>query len=123
MIDLDLCLDTAKSAALLAGEFLLKARTNDIKVLYNKDRDIKLQIDLDTENIIKEFLSSHSSFSILGEETGLSRGELREFYWVVDPLDGTSNFFRDIPICCVSIALMHHVNTVLGVIYDFNHVD
>jgi len=123
MIDLDLCLDTAKSAALLAGEFLLKARTNDIKVLYNKDRDIKLQIDLDTENIIKEFLSSHSSFSILGEETGLSRGELREFYWVVDPLDGTSNFFRDIPICCVSIALMHHVNPVLGVIYDFNHED
>ena len=52
MIDLDLCLDTAKSAALLAGEFLLKARTNDIKVLYNKDRDIKLQIDLDTENIM-----------------------------------------------------------------------
>ena len=122
MIDFDLCLNTAKSAALLAGEFLLKARTNDIKVLLNKDRDIKLQIDLDAENIIKEFLSSHSSFSILGEETGLS-GELDEFYWVVDPLDGTSNFFRNIPICCVSIALMHHANPVLGVIYDFNHED
>ena len=122
MIDFDLCLSTAKSAALLAGEFLLKARKDDIKVLHNKDRDIKLQIDLDAENIIKEFLSSHSSFSILGEETGLD-GELDEFYWVVDPLDGTSNFFRDIPICCVSIALMHHVNPVLGVIYDFNHED
>ena len=122
MIDFDHCLNTAKSAALLAGKFLLQSRGQDIKVLLNKGRDIKLQIDLDTENIIKEFLSSHSSFSILGEETGLS-GELDEFYWVVDPLDGTSNFFRDIPICCVSIALMHHAKPVLGVVYDFNHED
>tara|TARA_S200000501_G_C20594788_1_gene643207 strand:- start:43 stop:786 length:744 start_codon:yes stop_codon:yes gene_type:complete len=122
MIDFDHCLDTAKSAALLAGEFLSQARGKDIKVLLNKDRDIKLQIDLDAENIIKEFLSSHSSFSILGEETGLS-DELGEFYWVVDPLDGTSNFYRDIPICCVSIALVHVTKPVLGVIYDFNHDD
>ena len=119
MIDFDLCLNTAKSAALLTGEFLLQARTHDIKVLLNKDRDIKLQIDLDAENIIKEYLSANSSFSILGEETGLS-GELDEFYWVVDPLDGTSNFFRDIPICCVSIALMHHTKPVLGVVYDLS---
>ena len=54
MIDFDLCLNTAKSAALLTGEFLLQARTHDIKVLLNKDRDIKLQIDLDAENIIKK---------------------------------------------------------------------
>jgi len=56
----------------------------------------------------------------LGEETGLS-DDLDEFYWVVDPLDGTSNFLRDIPISCVSIALMHDVKPVLGVIFDFNH--
>ena len=122
MIDFDHCLNTAKSAALLAGKFLLQSRGQDIKVLLNKGRDIKLQIDLDTENIIKDFLSANTSFSILGEETGLS-GELDEFYWVVDPLDGTSNFFRDIPICCVSIALMNASRPVLGVIYDFNHED
>ena len=51
MIDFDNCLNIAKSAALLAGEFLLQARGQDIKVLLNKGRDIKLQIDLDTENI------------------------------------------------------------------------
>ncbi len=122
MIDFDNCLNIAKSAALLAGEFLLQARGQDIKVLLNKGRDIKLQIDLDTENMIKDFLSANTSFSILGEETGFS-DELNEYYWVVDPLDGTSNFFRDIPICCVSIALMHDTKPVLGVIYDFNHDD
>ena len=122
MIDFDHCLNIAKSAALLGGEFLSQARGQDIKVLLNKGRDIKLQIDLDAENIIKDFLSANTSFSILGEETGLS-DELNEYYWVVDPLDGTSNFFRDIPICCVSIALMHDTKPVLGVIYDFNHDD
>ncbi len=122
MIDFDHYLNIAKSAALLAGEFLSKARGQDIKVLLNKGRDIKLQIDLDAENIIKDFLSANTSFSILAEETGLS-DELNEYYWVVDPLDGTSNFFRDIPICCVSIALMHDTKPVLGVIYDFNHDD
>ena len=42
-------------------------------------------------------------------------------YWVIDPLDGTSNFFRQIPISCVSIALMQGPKPILGVIYDFNH--
>ena len=42
-------------------------------------------------------------------------------YWVVDPLDGTSNFLRGIPISCVSIALMQDMKPMLGVIYDFNH--
>ena len=58
----------------------------------------------------------------MGEETGLSN-DVGEFYWIVDPLDGTSNFLRDIPISCVSIALMQNVTPILGVIYDFNHDD
>ena len=74
----------------------------------------------DTENIIKANISAQSNHPILGEETGNS-DKLDEYYWVVDPLDGTSNFLRGIPICCVSIALMHELEPVLGVIYDFNH--
>ena len=120
MSDLDSCIETAKSAAMLAGKFLKINQGADLKILLNKGRDIKLQLDIDTEEIIKEYIAAHSRFSILGEETGLSDG-LGEFYWVVDPLDGTSNFLREIPISCVSIALMHDMKPVLGVIYDFNH--
>ena len=122
MIELDTWLEIAKSAALDGGNYLLANQGKDLEVLLNEGRDIKLQLDTDTENLIKKTLRSKSSFSILGEETGLS-GDLGEFYWVIDPLDGTSNFLRGIPISCVSIALMRNLNPILGVIYDFNHDD
>jgi myo-inositol-1(or 4)-monophosphatase len=120
MIDLESCIEIAKSASMLAGDFLKNKQGTNLKILLNKGRDIKLQLDIDTEEIIKEYISTHSPFSILGEETGLSN-KLDEFYWVIDPLDGTSNFLREIPISCVSIALMHNTQPVLGVIFDFNH--
>ena len=120
MIDLSQSLQIAKSAALLAGEFLLKSQESDLNILLNEGRDLKLQLDIDTENIIKDYISAHSNYSILGEETGIT-DELDEYFWVVDPLDGTSNFLRGIPISCVSIALMHKLEPILGVIYDFNH--
>ena len=120
MPDLDKCLNIAKSAALLAGDYLLNAKGNKLEVLLNQGRDIKLQLDVDTEKLIKKYISSKSNYEILGEETG-SNDELTGYYWVVDPLDGTSNFIRDIPISCVSIALMNKSNSLLGAIYDFNH--
>jgi len=122
MLKLDLCLEIAKSAALAGGKYLLANQGKDLEILLNEGRDLKLQLDIDTEKIIKESISGSSSFSILGEETGSSDG-LGEFYWVVDPLDGTSNFLRNIPISCVSIALMQNFTPILGVIYDFNHDD
>ena len=115
-------LEIAKSAALIGGAYLLENQSKDLAILHNSGRDIKLQIDMDTEILIKAKLSSQTSFPILGEETGKS-SDLGEFYWVVDPLDGTSNYLRNIPISCVSIALMQDLNPLLGVVYDFNHDD
>ena len=122
MLELDAWLEIAKSAALKGGKYLLENQGKELKILLNQGRDIKLQLDIDTEQLIKDTLKSQSTFSILGEETGLTN-DVGEFYWVVDPLDGTSNFLRDIPISCVSIALMQKLQPILGVIYDFNHDD
>jgi len=122
MLELDSWIEIAKSAALAGGKHLLANQGKDLEILLNKGRDIKLQLDIDTEKIITDLISSQSKFSILGEETGLSDAA-GEFYWVVDPLDGTSNFLRNIPISCVSIALMQNLEPILGVIYDFNHDD
>jgi myo-inositol-1(or 4)-monophosphatase len=122
MDELDFLLKIAKSAAMKAGRLLYQNIGVKQTILLNEGRDIKLQIDADAEGIIKDYLGKKSKFAILGEETGLSQ-DLGEFYWVVDPLDGTSNFLRGIPISCVSIALMQNLHPILGVIYDFNHDD
>ena len=47
--------------------------------------------------------------------------ECHKNLWVVDPLDGTANYSRNIPLCCVSIAILSDTKPVLGVIYDFNN--
>ncbi|MDA8526754.1 inositol monophosphatase [Gammaproteobacteria bacterium] len=122
MLKLDPLLDIAKSAALLAGEYISDQKNKDLEILFNEDRDIKLQVDVNAEKIITEYLNSNTSFPILAEESGASK-KLDQFYWVVDPLDGTSNFFRNIPISCISIALMNEIEPILGVIYDFNNKD
>ena len=122
MLDLDSCLQIAKSAALLAGDYLKEQQTKNLKILSNNARDLKLQIDIDAEEIIKEHIAQKSSLPILAEESGKS-GDLDEFFWVVDPLDGTSNFLRNIPISCVSICLMQGLTPVIGAIFDFNNSD
>ena len=122
MSDLDSCLQIAKSAALLAGDYLKEHQAKNLKILSNKARDLKLQIDIDAEEIIKEHITQKSSLPILAEESGMS-GEHDGFFWVVDPLDGTSNFLRNIPISCVSISLMQGLTPALGAIFDFNNSD
>ena len=116
-------LNLAKLAAKQAGDFLISEKDNISATIYSKDKDIKLQADIQTEVLIKSILEKDSSFPILGEESGASVKELGKTYWVVDPLDGTANFARNIPISCVSIALISNSKPVLGVIYDFNHDD
>ena len=122
MSDLDSCLQIAKSAALLAGDYLKEQQAKNLKILSNKARDLKLQVDIDAEEIIKEHINQKSSLPILAEESGMN-GEHDEFFWVVDPLDGTSNFLRNIPISCVSISLMQGLTPALGAIFDFNNSD
>ena len=122
MPDLDSCLQIAKSASLLAGDYLKEQQTKNLKILSNNARELKLQIDIDAEEIIKEHIAQKSSLPILAEESGKS-GDLDEFFWVVDPLDGTSNFLRNIPISCVSISLMQGLTPVIGAIFDFNNSD
>ena len=123
MKTLDLCkeIQTAKDAAKAAGKLLDVNKKDLNQSIYSSDTDIKLKADVEAENLIKSILSRRSNFPILAEESGKSENELEETFWVVDPLDGTANYTRDIPLCCVSIALMHKMQPVIGVIYDFNN--
>ena len=113
----------AIDAALNAGQYLLNNKSNLNVKIDSKPKDTKLQADIEAENLIKQSISSISKYPILAEETGKSVENLGETFWVIDPLDGTANFSRDIPICCVSIGLVCNMKPVLGVIYDFNNDD
>ena len=111
----------AKKAALKAGE-LLKNKKKEINEILNSDpKDTKLKADVESENLIKSIISAESTYPILAEESGKSSNDLGDVFWVIDPLDGTANYNRDIPICCVSIGLVIEMEPILGIIYDFNN--
>jgi myo-inositol-1(or 4)-monophosphatase len=120
-LDLHKEIQIAKDAAKAAGKLLDENKKDLNQSIYSSDTDIKLKADVEAENLIKSILNSRSNFPILAEESGKSKNELEETFWVVDPLDGTANYTRDIPLCCVSIALMHNMEPVIGVVYDFNN--
>ena len=116
-------LSYAVDAALNAGKYLLKNKSKLNVRIESRPKDTKLQADVEAENLIKQSISSISKYPILAEESGKSVENLGDTFWVIDPLDGTANFSRDIPICCVSIGLVCNMKPILGVIYDFNNDD
>jgi len=112
-------LDIAKKTAIKAGDFLIKNKLNKKVVLAEEGRDIKLELDRETENLIRKELEK-TNIIILGEEFG---GEIssKSLRWVIDPIDGTANYFRGLDQCCVSIALMDQDKSKLGIVYNFNN--
>lgn len=116
-------LQIAVNAARRAGIYLLDNWDVSSVSLSSEFKDIKLSGDLESEKIIIDYLSEHSSYPILSEE----RGKSVEFdiiektlYWIIDPIDGSLNYNRTIPLACVSIALWQGDRPLLGVIFDFN---
>ena len=110
--------DLAVNAAIEAGNFLNKNKLEEKEIHEEKGRDIKLIIDQDTEKLIRSKLQV-TDIPILGEEYG---GDIADGkYWVIDPIDGTANYFRGLDECCVSIALMEGNEALIGVVYNFNN--
>ena len=108
----------ARSSARQAGAFL-REQFNAVKqVDESLLHDIKLRLDKESQALIaSSLLAAFPESSILGEE-GDSGNAAAEYQWIVDPIDGTVNYFYGIPIFCVSIALRHHGQLVLGCVYD-----
>jgi len=110
--------DLAVNAAIKAGSFLNKNKLEEKEIHQEEGRDIKLIIDQDTEKLIRASLQV-TDIQILGEEYG---GDIADGkYWVIDPIDGTANYFRGLDECCVSIALMEGNEALIGVVYNFNN--
>src|SRR6476469_2489376 len=111
-------LDAAENAARAAGKLLRENFQRQQRVNVFAAHDIKLEIDLQAQELIgKLLLEEFPTHALYGEE-GIVGDQSSDHQWVVDPLDGTVNYFYGIPHFCVSIALRLHKEIVVGVIYD-----
>lgn len=111
-------LETAIHAASSAGKLLRQSFGQQTRINETTAHDIKLQTDVDAQNLIYSILLKRfPEHKLVGEEgdAGNPRGEVE---WIVDPLDGTVNFAMGIPHFCVSIAARRAGKMVLGVVYD-----
>jgi myo-inositol-1(or 4)-monophosphatase len=111
-------LETAVHAAQEAGK-LLRANFNKPKDVDEAlHHDLKLALDKESQDLITGIiLEKHPGHAIYGEE-GLAGDQSSNHQWIVDPIDGTVNFFYSIPHFCISIAKRVDGELVLGVIYD-----
>ena len=86
--------------------------------IYTKsERDLVSDTDLTIERELRRFLAEQTpQFGFFGEEEGWSDKLNQGSFWVLDPVDGTSNFVRDLPLCGISLALVENGQTVVGAI-------
>jgi len=112
-------LNTAIRAARLAGDLILRSadKVDQLRVDQKGRNDYATEVDRMAEreiiNIIKTAYPDHG---ILAEESGVQEGN--DYVWIIDPLDGTTNFIHGFPQYAVSIALKHKGKLEVGVIYD-----
>ncbi len=113
-------LNVAIQAARKAGNIITRAldRLEGVKVTPKGPKDFATEIDHKAETeIIQIIRKAHPDHSILGEEMGEQKGS-DDTLWVIDPLDGTTNFYHGFPHFCVSIAVIQKGRVEHAVIYD-----
>lgn len=111
----------ALRAARSAGELILRGaeRLDRVKVDAKGGHDFVTEVDHACEReIIHQLRKAHPDHSFISEEIGVLAGKDADSVWIIDPLDGTTNFIRGIPHCAVSIAFRHKGRLEHGVVYD-----
>jgi len=115
-------LNVAIKAARAAGSIINRAALDVERLLVSVKgpNDFVSEVDRAAEAaIIEMLLQAYPDHGILAEESGSSHGNRHsEFQWIIDPLDGTTNFLHGLPIYAVSIGLAHRDVVQQGVVYD-----
>ena len=112
-------LNIAVRAARSAGEIILRSadKASHLAVDSKGKNDFATEIDrLAEKEIISIIKAAYPEHSILAEESGEHAGN--DFVWIIDPLDGTTNFIHGFPQYAVSIALKYKDRIEIGVVYD-----
>jgi myo-inositol-1(or 4)-monophosphatase len=109
---------TAISAALKAGGYIRKNIGRVKNVRYKSEINIATDVDKTAERIVVNAIrKTYPSHNLLAEENKYpDLGS--DFTWIIDPLDGTTNFLHGFPVFCVSIGLVYKGDVILGIVYD-----
>src|SRR5436190_15472391 len=114
---LNFAIETARDA----GQLLLEKFDRNIKVSKKGDINLVTEADLASEALIIDRIKSYyPKHSILAEESGnaVVAGGGNTWKWIIDPLDGTTNYAHGYPCFCVTLALEHDGEIVIGVSFD-----
>ena len=114
-------LNIAVRAARTAGNLIARniGQQDTFEVATKNKDDLVTSIDKQCEKVIVDtLLKSFRDHGILAEEGGILGNSDSEYQWIIDPIDGTTNFVQGIPHCGVSIALRHSGKTEIGVVFD-----
>lgn len=115
-------LNVAVKAARAAGAIINRAALDveSVRISQKQVNDFVTEVDHASEQtIIETLLTAYPGHGILAEETGSTHGAKdSEFVWIIDPLDGTTNFIHGFPVYCVSIALAVKGKVEQAVVYD-----
>jgi len=114
---LDFAIQTARDA----GRILAERFGRKIEISNKSEIDLVTESDLASERLIIDRIKTyHPRHSILAEESGASNPDENQtgWRWIIDPLDGTTNYAHGYPCFCVSIALEHQGRPEIGVVYD-----
>lgn len=112
-------LNIAVRAARSAGNIITRsmARLDSLTIQVKDRNDFVSEVDREAEDeIIGILRKAYPNHAILAEESGLTSGD--DFQWIIDPLDGTTNFLHGFPQFAVSIALRHQGRMQVAVVYD-----
>ena len=111
--------DTAVSAARMAGAILTERARLGFRVEFKDSVNLVTDADRQAEQaVVDTILSRYPEHRILAEEGGQRRGGASPFQWIIDPLDGTTNFAHGYPAYCVSIGVEYQGQGLLGVVLD-----
>lgn len=114
-------LNIAVNAARQAGEIIIRhmEQVDHLKVTSKAPNDFFSEVDIKAEQvIINAIRKAYPDHGIMAEESGMQEGADEDAVWIIDPLDGTSNYLHGFPFFSVSIALRIKGRIEHGVIYD-----
>ncbi len=117
-MDMAIYLRAARDAAFQAGKMLKQYSSAPAKIHYKGAVDLVTDFDNRAQDMIFKSLSNHFPEHDFLAEENLFEEKGSDFCWIIDPIDGTTNYAHNFPVFCVSIAMAFENEIKLGVIYD-----